>query len=118
MGLTEDLLDLFTDTATWNKLASRGDYGNPVYTPIGPYPARYVRKNKAIRKSDTQQITSTSQVWLLPSLTSGDPFPLVQIFDQVVLSDGRTPQIVDVQIFEDELTGQTGNPSHCVVFFV
>lgn len=118
MGLSEDLLDLCTDTAQWNKLASRDSHGKPTFTPGVHYPARYIRKNKQVRKGEVQQITSTAQLWMLPSLTSGDPFPLVSEFDQIILSDGRTPQIADVQIFQDELSGQTNQPSHTVVYFV
>lgn len=117
MGITNDLLDLLTDTVTWNKLQTRNAYGEPTFTTVGSYPARVVRKNKLTRNKDAQQVVSTAQCWMGPSLTSGEPFPLVSVEDQVRLSDGKTPQIASIEIFQDELSGTEG-PSHTVVYFL
>jgi hypothetical protein len=114
MGLSADLIELCNDRATWNRLVSRNSYGEPTFTLVhADYPTRLIRENKLLRNKDQQQITSTAQAWILPSLTSGDPFPAIKDNDQVVLSDGSTPQIAQIKIFEDEL-----GPSHTVVYFL
>lgn len=114
MGLAADLLDLCTDKASWLSLQTRDSYGKPTYTLVhADYPARLVRQHKIIRKGDGQETSSSAQLWVLPSLTSGDPFPAIKPHDQVKLSDNTTPQILDTRIYQDEF-----GPSHCVVFFV
>ena len=44
---------------------------------------------------------------------SGEPFPNVLPDDRVILSDGKSPQIASVEIFQDDL-----GPSHAVVYFL
>jgi hypothetical protein len=65
------------------------------------------------RNKDAQEVISTQQVVILPSLTSGDPFPNIEAHDQVLLSDGSTPQIASVKIWQDEL-----GPAYTEVFFL
>lgn len=118
MGLAQDLLDLCQDTISWNRLQSRDSYGDPTFVFVCAYPARLVRKNKLVRNKDAQQVVSSAQCWILPSLTSGDPWPNIQAHDQVKLSDNSVPQILSVEIVQDELEGQTGNPAYTMVNFL
>ena len=117
MGFGQDFLSEMTDSAQWNKKTAQDGYGKRSFTHQGTYPCRYVTKNRKIRKPTGQEVISTAQLWMIPSLTSGEPFPRVQPDDQIVLSDGRTPQIANVVTYEDEQSDQTG-PTHTVVFFL
>ena len=117
MTVTNDLQELMTDEVIWSALGSRDSYGNPTFVNPYSYPARLVRKNKLVRDKDMQEVVSTAQVWIGPSLTSGEPFPAVAPVDQVTLSDGTNPQILNTEIFQDETFSALG-PSHCVVYFV
>ena len=113
MTITNDLQEMFTDTCQWFSLQSRDSYGNPQYTTGHEYPCRLVRKNKLVRKSDAQEVVSSAHCWIGPSLVSGEPFPNVLPDDRVTLSDGKSPQIASVEIFQDDL-----GPSHAVVYFL
>lgn len=117
MGIGRDFLDECNDTAQWEKLKSRDGYGKPSFILQGTYPSRYIRKNRKVRTREGQEVVSTAHLWMLPSVTSGDPFPLVSPDDRVVLSDGKTPQIAAVEVFEDEVTATQG-PTHTVVYFL
>ena len=102
MTIMNDLMEMLTDTVTWVPLTSRDDYGNPIEGTSYQYPARLVRKTKLIRNKDQQQVTSTAQVWIGPNLVSGEPLPMVKNVDKVTLSDGTSPQIASIEIYQDE----------------
>jgi hypothetical protein len=113
MTITNDLQDMMTDTLTWAKLTTRDRYGNPSFGTAHTYPCRLVRKNKLVRDKDQQQVASSAQAWIGPTLISGEPFPAVAPVDRVTLSDGTYPQILSTDVYQDE-----AGPSHCVVNFL
>ena len=118
MGITNDLQELMTDTCTWAPVAGHDDFGNATYGTANEYPCRFIKKTRLILGKDGHQIASTRQVWVGASLTSGVPFPMVGPEDKVTLSDGLSPHVAHVEIFQDETFKETGLYSHTVVYFL
>jgi hypothetical protein len=97
---------MMPDTATWRPLMSRDDYGAPTYGAAVPFAnARLVRSPKLVRDASGDQVVSSAQLWLVGT-------PAIAPDDQVTLSDGTTPSIVNVGRWQDE-----AGESHTKVFF-
>ena len=104
MAFINDLLDLFTETVTWNPLESRDAYGAPTYTEGVTanidIPARLVRRTKMVRDKNGDEVVSTAHVWIGADCN-------VQPDDQIVLEDDSTPVILAVERSVDEHGNRT-----------
>jgi hypothetical protein len=114
MAFINDFMDMFPDTVIWKPLVSRDSYGKPTFHATGyEYMARVVKHPKMVRNKDGQMVTSSAQAHVGIGTTSGMPFPVISPQDQVVLSDGKTPPIIGVDIIPDE-----NGPAYSIVNFV
>lgn len=110
MAFVNDFLDMMSDTLRWRPLAGRDDYGAPDYgsTDGDEFECRLVRENKLVRTVQGDEVVSTAHVWIGGT-------PMVRPEDQIELSDGTTPEILSVEIFQDEDGGEL--LSHTKVYF-
>lgn len=100
-----DFLDMMPATITHNPLSSRDEYGAPTYTSGSDYRARIVTKDTIVRGHDGAELVSRLQCWIAGT-------PSISPEDQIVLPDGTSPPIFNVEKFTDE----TGD-HHVKVYF-
>lgn len=94
MGIVDDLADLFTDTATWEPLTGRDDFGAPTYGAGTLFSARLVRKHKLVRDAQGDEVVATATLWIKGA-------PAVDPDDRIILSDGSTPHILAVDRYQE-----------------
>ena len=95
MTFVNDLADLMPDTATWYPLSARDRFGQTTYGTGTEYSTRLVRRNRLVRDTQGDQVVSSAQLWLAGA-------PAIAPDDRVTLSDGKSPDILSVERFQDE----------------
>lgn len=100
-----DFLDMMSDTVIVAPLSSRDDYGKPTYGTGVSYTARVTFKDRWVRRSDGTEVLSKGVVWIGAT-------PTVKVDDQLTLSDGSSPPILQADTISDE-----DGPHHVKVVF-
>lgn len=111
MAFIDDFAELLTDSAVWEPLSGRDDYGAPSYGAPTTFAARLTREHKMVRDLQGDEVLSTGQLWLKGA-------PAVGPEDRITLSDGTQPELLSIERFQDE-AGANGTPSysHTKVYF-
>lgn len=82
------------DTATHYPVSSRDEYGKPVYGTGVSYKGRYLKKNRKVRTPAGDEVIATAEFSFLGA-------PVVSPDDKISLSDGKTPTIASVDMWQD-----------------
>lgn len=107
MVFANDFADMMNDTLRWQQLASRDDYGKPIYQNLKTFNCRRYKKQRLVTDPHGKQVVSTQQAWILGN-------PPISPEDQIILSDNSTPVIAAVDRPEDE----SGQDAFTKVYFL
>lgn len=89
------LLELMTQTVRVRSRSTVDEYGRPTYATATEHRAHVSEKSRLIKTDHGEEVMSSGQVWIADPLTMSTE-------DQVELPDGRTPEVVRVEVYNDE----------------
>lgn len=97
MGIFADFFtDMMATTVTVYRRTSQDTYGAPAYGPaMGPYEARVNNVQRNVIGPTGQMVVSRGRAWL-------DTVDDFGVNDKVVLGDGTTPKLLNVNQVPDE----------------
>lgn len=97
MGIFADLFtDMMATTVTVYRRTGQDTYGQPSYGPAqGPYPARVNNVQRNVIGPEGQMVVAKGRAWL-------DTVDVFNVNDKVVLADGSTPVLLNVNQVPDE----------------
>jgi hypothetical protein len=106
--ITNDLMDMFPDTISWEKFTASDRYGKELYNPAVSLKCRIGQGVSLVRGATGQEVTSTLRV-LVPST------PGIQLKDRITFPSRyttRRPPIITVIPPSDE-----NGPHHETIYF-
>lgn len=100
----KDFIDCMPHTITHKPLTGRNDYGKETFGTATSYVARVVQKPHNVTDPQGIEVVAKGEVWVGPKVGDVDSaLPTIGVTDQITLPDGRTPTILAVDTYPDEV---------------
>lgn len=93
--MLDDLKPLFSDTVTVSTVTGRNVYGEEIFGPATPYPARVTYRAREFRTVTGDYAIARGEVWIAADIA-------LALSDRVTLPDGTAPRILTVERQSDE----------------